>query len=134
MVLADLRRRVALRFDEFSNRRIGVLYALFRTRQPDHYKTGPERGLAKNECGAPRRAGLLAVVVGELRSFISDAINVRRTASHHSLMVGAEIPHADVVTHDHDDVGRLLCRCLRRCHTTERKREREYRGCEKTAL
>jgi hypothetical protein len=38
-------------------------------------------------------------------------------------MVGADIPDADIVGHDHDDVG-FFGWCLRGCHTASRERER----------
>ena len=56
----------------------------------------------------PGGAGLLAVVVGEDRAFAGDAVDVGRAVAHHAAIVGADVPVADVVAHDDQDVG--LCR------------------------
>jgi hypothetical protein len=44
-------------------------------------------------------------------------------------MIGADIPDADIIRHDHDDVGFLGGRLSRR-HRAERQRKRHYRGRE----
>ena len=45
--------------------------------------------------------------VSEQRAFLRDAINVRRLVAHHALVVGAEVPIADVVPSIDKDVGFL---------------------------
>ncbi len=69
--------------------------------------------LPQNERCAPRRAALLGVVIGEERPFMRYAVDVRRSASHHAVMVGANVPDADVIGHDDENVrllGLRLCR------------------------
>ena len=53
--------------------------------------------------------------VREDRAFVGDAINIGRAVAHHTAVVGADVPVADVVRHDDEDVGsrrrsRLLCK------------------------
>ena len=49
------------------------------------------------------------VVGHELPALLREPVDVRRAISHHALMVGAEVPDADVIAHDDQDV-RLLDR------------------------
>ncbi len=57
----------------------------------------------------PRGATLLRVGVGEHRSLLSQAVDVRRLVAHHTVVVGADVMHADVITPDDEDV-RVFCR------------------------
>jgi hypothetical protein len=43
-------------------------------------------------------------VIHEDQPFLADAVNVRRAAAHHAAMVGTDIPIADVVAPDNQDV------------------------------
>src|SRR5271170_7845699 len=119
MVLADLRRGVTKRFEQLGNCRVFVLQALFGGWQPDVQQTRAERRLTSNERGPPRSAGLLRVVIGEECALIGDSVNVRRAPAHHAAMVGTDVPYADIVRHDHDDVrllGPRLSRQAASCH------------------
>lgn len=107
MVLADLSGGVTIRLEQFGDRRVLVLKALLGSRHADFQKTSPKWRLSQDERGSSCGAGLLRVIVGEQRAFLGDAIDVGRTAAHHAAVVGADIPDADVVSHDHDDVGLL---------------------------
>jgi len=64
----------------------------------DH--AGAQRMHSGEECVPPRRAALLGVVVGELRAFLANAIDVRCFPDHQALVVDARLHPADVVTHD----------------------------------
>ncbi len=64
--------------------------------------------LPGDERRAPGGAGLLRVVVGEDRAFLGDAVDVGRAIAHHAAVVGADVPVADVVAEDDEDVG--FCR------------------------
>ena len=92
---------------KFGKRRVLVRQALFRRRQADLEQAGADRALAGDEGGAAGGAGLLAVVVGEHRAFFGDAVDIGRAVAHHAAVVGADVPLADVVAHDDQDV-RLL--------------------------
>jgi len=63
-----------------------------------------ERRLTHDERGATRRTGLLSVVIGEKGGFPGDPVDVGRAPAHHPAMVGADIPDADVIAKDDDDV------------------------------
>ena len=116
MVLADLRRRVAERLEEFRDRRIGILQALFGRGQADFQQPGAERRLPGDERRASRGAGLLSVVVREQRALAGESVDVRRAAAHHAAVVGTDVPDAHVIGHDHDDVrlAAARSRCPRR--------------------
>src|SRR5207245_11418578 len=68
------------------------------------------------ECDPNRPAARLRVVIGKQHSFLGDLVEVRGSPGHHAAVVGADIPDADVIAHDEDDVRfagvrRLRCRC-----------------------
>ena len=73
----------------------------------DRGHAGADRQFAGDEVGAARRAARLGVVVGEQHAFGGELVEIRRPAGHHAAVVGADVPHADVVAHDDDDVGLL---------------------------
>src|SRR5215470_1698835 len=77
-------------------------------------QTGTHRIHAGNESVAPRRAALHGVVVEEPRALVADSVDVGCFTGHQALMVYARLHPADVVPHDEDDVGLLLC-LLREC-------------------
>ena len=91
----------------------------------DRGHAGADRQLAGDEVGASRRAACLGVVVGEHHALGGDLVEVRRAARHHAAVVGADVPDADVVAHDDDDVGPLRLRLrVRRIE----QRDRHQRG------
>ena len=107
MVLAELSGHVALRLEQFGERRILVRQTLLRRGEADLEQAGADRALAGDEGGAPGGAGLLRVIVGEEPAFVGDAVDVGRAIAHHAAIVGADVPVADVVAHDDEDVGLL---------------------------
>ena len=76
-------------------------------RLADGGHAGADRQLAGDEVRATRRATCLGVVVGEQHSFFGELVEVRRAAGHHAAVIGADVPHADVIAHDEEDVGLL---------------------------
>jgi hypothetical protein len=110
VVLADLRRCISVRLEQFGDRRILVLQALLCSWHPHFQQAGAERGLSQDERCPPGRAGLLSVVVGEKCALFGDAIDIGRASAHHAAMVGADIPDAHIVAHDDDNVWTLLRR------------------------
>ena len=96
----------------------------------DGRHAGADRQLAGDEVGAPRRAACLGIVVGEQHALGGDLVEIRRAARHHAAVVGADVPDADVVAHDDDDVRPLRLR-LSRCRRADwsRQRERHQRRC-----
>ena len=114
VVLAELTGHVALRLEQLGDRDVPRLKSFLGAGQPDLEQAGAEGRLAGDERGASRGAALLAVPVGEQRAFLRDAIDVGRLVAHHALVVGAEVPVADVVAPDDEDVGLLLLGARRR--------------------
>jgi hypothetical protein len=45
-------------------------------------------------------------MIDEQQAFLGDSVDVRRAASHHAAVIGADVPDADIVAHDEEDVGR----------------------------
>jgi hypothetical protein len=43
--------------------------------------------------------------------FLGKLVEIRRPARHHAAVVGTDVPHADVVAHDDENVGLLACAC-----------------------
>ena len=86
-------------------------------------QAGADRRLARDKRGAPRGTTLLPVVIGEFGTFSSDAINIRCLITHHAHVVGRQIPEADIVTPDHENVRAIHCQ---RGATEYRARERDY--------
>jgi hypothetical protein len=91
----------------------------------DRGHAGANWKLAGYEVGTACRATRLCIVVGKTHAFGGELVEVRRPPGHHTLVVGADIPHADVITHDDNDVG--LLRLLRLCGYT-RTREQSCGG------
>ena len=113
VVLAELAGGVALRLEQVGERRVLLGQPFLRARQADLQQAGAEARLAGDERRAPRRAGLLGVVVGEDRAFLRDAVDVGRAVAHHAAVVGADVPVADVVAEDDQDVRLLRLRVVR---------------------
>ncbi len=111
MILSDLRGGIPIGLEEFGDCRVLILDTFFGGGQAHGQKAGTERCLSKNESGTTGRARLLGVVVGEKCPLFGDAVDIGRASTHHPAMIGADIPDADIVRHDHDDVrflgGRL---------------------------
>src|SRR5262249_52070663 len=79
---------------------------------------------ARKERIASRGAALLSVVVGEHRTFISDAIDVWCLSDHQATVIDARLHPPDVVAHDEENVWFL--RLLRHCWAARRHRCGEH--------
>ena len=110
MVLAELAGGVALRFERGGNGAGFRRDADLGPRLADRGHAGADGQLAHDEVGATRRATRFRVVVGEEHAFLGHLIEGGRSAGHHAAMVGADVPHADVIAHDEEDVGFLVRR------------------------
>ena len=108
VVLAELAGGVAQSFERGGNRYGLRGYADGCAGLTDRGHAGADRQLAGDEVGAACRAARLGVVIGEQHALGGELVEVRRAARHHAAVVGADVPHADVVAHDDDDVGLLL--------------------------
>ena len=82
VVLAELAGAVAQRLEHLRDRRVLVRKSLRRADQPDFRQANAHGVLAGDEPGASRGATLFAVVVGEDRALLGDAVDVGRTVTH----------------------------------------------------
>ncbi|MNZ44172.1 hypothetical protein D3C78_617980 [compost metagenome] len=71
----------------------------------DRGHAGTDRQFAGDEVGAPGGATGFGVVVGKAHAFGRKGIEVGCSAGHHALVVDADVRPADIVAHDHDNVG-----------------------------
>ena len=90
---------------------VGLLPAFLRAGHADLGHAGAHGHAAADERGAAGGAGLLGVVIGEGDAFFGDAVDVRRLVAHHAAVVVADVPGADVVAPNDEDV-RLFNRRL----------------------
>ena len=138
VVLAELAGGVAHSFERGGNRHRLRRYADGCAGLADRGHAGADRQLAGDEVGAARRAARLGVVIGEQHAFGGELVEVRRPPGHHAAVVGADIPHADVVAHDDDDVRplpgrRWRCRLLRLRGARQSDGRERRSGDERTA-
>ena len=110
VVLAELAGGVALRFERGGDGAGLGRHAGLGARLADRGHAGADGQFARDEVRATRRATRLGVVVGEQHAFLGQLVEVRRPPGHHAAMVGADVPHADVIAHDEEDVGFLALR------------------------
>ncbi len=81
---------------------------MFTSWHADGQQSSAEWVLAKDEGGSSSGAALLSISIGEHRAFFGEAIDAGRLITHHTMVVGADVVHADVVTPNDDDVGLVL--------------------------
>ncbi len=104
VVLAELAGDVAMRLEQLGD---GGIFRLQPESSPGHAdlgQAGADRVLAGDEGGPASRAALLAVEIGEGRTFIGDAIDVRGAIAHLAPAVVADVPPADVIAPENEDV------------------------------
>jgi len=105
MVLADLRRGITVRLEQFGDRRVLVLQALAWRPACRLSTSRCGMGSVRDERGTPGRAGLLGVIIRKESAFFAMRSILGVLSTHHAAMVRADIPDAYVVGHDDDDVG-----------------------------
>ncbi len=110
VVLAELAGRVSLHLQQFGNRRVLRLQADVHARGADFRQARAEDALPGDECGPAGGAALFAVGIREQHAFGRETVDVGRVVSHHATAVAREIPDADVVTPDDEDVW-FSCLC-----------------------
>ena len=113
VVLAELAGGVAERLQQLGDRRILRLQADGRAGHADLGQAGADRVLAGDEGGAAGGAALLAVVVGEGDALVGDAVDVGGSVAHLAAAEVADVPHADVVAPEDQDVRFLRGRHVR---------------------
>src|SRR6476660_4745761 len=131
MVLAELPRDVPLSLQQFRDRHIPCLQTFLSARQSNLEQSSTETRLTGDEAGTSGGTALLTIPVREQRAFLCDAVNIRRLVTHHALVVSADVPIADIVAPDDEDVGFLLLRRSGRSNEHQRTGER---GRDRNAL
>src|SRR5262249_50716549 len=106
VIFAELGGRVTLRLEQLSKCGVTLLNAARRARNANGRHSCSDRQLAHDECCATGGAAGLTIVVGKQNSFLGNSINVGGS-SHHAVSVGTDIPHADVVAEDDENVRAL---------------------------
>src|SRR5215469_17828105 len=114
MVFAELPGGVTKWLEQFGNRRVFLLQTLRGTRQTNFSEPCPDGRLACNKRGTSGGAALLPIPVREERAFVGNAIDVGRLVAHHALIVGTDVPVADVISPEDQDVRLLLGECRQR--------------------
>src|SRR3954447_2316701 len=108
MILAELPGGVAERLEKFGNGWVFWLKSHSRAGHSDLGQTGAEWVLPGDKCRASCGATLLAVIVSESNPFIGNAVYIRGSIAHHAATEIADIPCADVITPENQDI-RLFC-------------------------
>src|SRR5690606_2730150 len=113
VVLAELPGGVAERLEELGDRGILRLDPHRGTGHADLAQPAAQHALTQGKRGATRRAALLAIGVGEAHALGSDTVDVGRAIPHHTAAIAGQIPHADVIAEDDQDVGLVIVSWLR---------------------
>lgn len=106
MILTELAGGVALFLQQGGDSRIAGLPTFLCPGQADLRHAGADRDGPTDKSGTPGSAALLAVIVGKGYALARDPVDVRRLVTHHSAVVVADIPGADIITPDHQNVRR----------------------------
>ncbi len=112
VILAELGGGVALGLEQRGDGHVAGLKTLRGAGHTDFRIARSQTALTGNERGAPGRAALLGVGVGEPHAFVGDAVDVGRLVAHQAIRVGADIGLTDVVAPDDHDVRFLRCHIL----------------------
>ena len=112
MVLAELTGGIAERLEQFGDGRVFRLKSDSGAGHSDFGQAGAERVLAADEGCASGGAALLAVVVGEGDAFVGDAVDVRRPVAHHASAEVTDVPDADVIAPEDQDIRLLQPLCV----------------------
>jgi hypothetical protein len=80
---------------------------------------------ARKKGVAPGGAALLGVIGHEDAAFVADAVDVGCLPDRQAAVVDARLHPADIIAHDEQDVGFLVC-CRNRSDNAE-KRSRRYK-------
>ena len=108
MVLAELAGGIAERLEQFGDGRVFLLQSDGGAGHADLGQARADRVLAGDEARAAGGAALLGVVVGEGHPFLRDAVDVGGPVAHHAAAEVADVPDADVVAPEDQDVWFFL--------------------------
>src|SRR5262249_203839 len=108
MVLAELAGGIAQWLEHFSDGRVFLLRTKRGARHADLVQAGADRVLAGDKARAAGGAALLGIVVGEGHPFLRHPVDVRGLVAHHAATEVADVPYADVVAPEDQDIWFLL--------------------------
>jgi hypothetical protein len=129
MVLAELSCGVAHGLQHRGNSGRSSGQADGRASLANRGHAGAYRKFTRDEVRSASRATCLGIVVGEEHAFGRELVEIGCPASHHAAIVGSDIPDADVIGHNDDDVGflagslshrDLASRCVYNCANRRR--------------
>lgn len=115
MVFAELASGISLALEYGGHGDISFLPTFFSARHANFCHARSHRCRAADEGCAASRTALLGVVVREADTLFSNAVDVWRLVAHHAAIVVADVPSADIVTPNDEDVGLLIGRIGRQC-------------------
>src|SRR3954447_22312982 len=104
MVLAELAGGVAEWLEKFGDCRVFLLQSNRGSRHADLGQARADRVLTGDEAGATGGAALLRIIVGEGHSLGGKSVNVGGPVAHHAAIEMADVPDADVVPPEDEDV------------------------------
>src|SRR5205823_13050772 len=108
MILAELAGGVALRFERGGDSASLSWYAHLGSRLADSGHARANGKFAHDKVRATCCATRFRVVVREQHSFLGHLVEVGCPPGHHAAMVSADVPHADIIAHDEQDIGFLV--------------------------
>jgi hypothetical protein len=104
VVLAELSGGVAEGLQHFGDGRVFRMQSNRRAGHADLSQTGTDWVLTGDEAGAAGGAALLAIPIGEGRTFRPDPVDVGGRIAHHAHAVAADVPVPDIVSPDDEDI------------------------------
>src|SRR5580765_6649037 len=110
MVFAKLGGCVSLCFQYFSQCRIYFLNTQSRSRNANGYHAGTNWHLSHKKCCTPSSTTGLPVMIGKQYTITGYTINIRRLP-HHSMGVGAYVPHPNIISPNDNNIGLFLRLC-----------------------
>ena len=113
VILAELATGITERFQQFSQRRVFRLNAEVSARDAHLGQSSANGVLARDKCGASSGAALLAIIVSKDYPLIGDAIDIGCVVTHHAQTIATDIPVADIIAPNHEDIRLLSGMCCR---------------------
>ena len=111
VVLAELPGGVAVIFERSGNGRGRRRHTDIRTGLSDGGQAGTLRQFAGDEVGPPCGTTRLGVIIGKDGTLGGQLVDVGSGTVHQSATVSADVPHANVIAHNHNNV-RFFVLCI----------------------
>ena len=82
--------------------------------------------LTQNKGRSSSGTTLLSIPVRKQSALVGDPVDVGRIITHHALVVSIDVPVADIVTPDHQDVGFILSLSWSGCPRQKNQKNENY--------